>query len=123
MADRIAITGANGFLGRHLTTFATSQRWEVAGIVRSEKAEAAVREAGGRPYRVPDLQADALVPAVTGARAIVHLAGIAAERGGATYEGVNVRGTEQVIEAARKAGVPRIIFFSGLGIARYGSAP
>jgi NADH dehydrogenase len=64
-----------------------------------------------------------LVPAVTGARAVVHLAGIAAERGAATYASVNVRGTEQVIEAARQAGVPRIIFFSGLGVARYGSAP
>src|SRR5206468_3232540 len=63
-----------------------------------------------------------LLPAFTGARAVVHLAQIAAERDGLTYDAVNVGGTRTVIEAARRAGVPRVVFFSGLGLARYGRA-
>jgi NADH dehydrogenase len=123
MPNRIAITGANGFVGRHLTTFASGRRWEVAGIVRSERGEEVVRNAGGQPYRLPSLDADALVPALKGARAVVHLAQITAERDGQTYEVTNVGGLRSVIDAARRAGVPRIVYFSGLGIARYGSAP
>ena len=123
MTDRIAVTGANGFVGRHLTTLAAAQRWEVAGVVRSEKAEAAVRDAGGRPYRVDTYDAASLRPAFEGARAVVHLAGISAERGGATYAAVNVEGARQVAKAARDAGVPRVVFFSGLGVARYGQHP
>jgi NADH dehydrogenase len=123
MTNRIAITGANGFVGRHLTTFASGSQWEVAGIVRSARGEEVVRNAGGQPYRLPSLDADALALALTGARAVVHLAQIAAERDGQTYEGTNLGGLRSVIEAALRAGVPRVVFFSGLGIARYGSAP
>ena len=32
---RLAVTGANGFVGRHLIAAARSAGWDVAGIVRS----------------------------------------------------------------------------------------
>jgi NADH dehydrogenase len=54
---------------------------------------------------------------------VVHLALIGAERGGQTYEAVNVGLTGRVLEDARHAGVPRVVYFSGLGVARYGIAP
>jgi nucleoside-diphosphate-sugar epimerase len=124
MTERLAVTGANGFVGRHLTTFATGKRWEVHGVVRSERGEAVVREAGGRPCRASGMDDVAgLRAAFEGARAVVHLAQIGSERGGETYESVNVVGTRHVAEAARQAGVPRIVLFSGLGVARYGLAP
>ena len=53
---------------------------------------------------------------------MVHLAQIGAERDGQTYEAVNVGLTARVAEAARAAGVPRIVSFSGLGVARYGQS-
>ena len=53
----------------------------------------------------------------------MHLAQIGAERRGATYDAVNVGGTERLIEAARTAGVERVVYLSGLGVARYGLAP
>jgi NADH dehydrogenase len=121
--NRLAITGANGFLGRHLTAFVAGRRWEAAGVVRSRRGAAVVREAGGEPQVVPELLAAPLAKAFKGARAVVHLAGISAERDGATYEKANVGGMREVVKAARKAGVPRVIFLSGLGVARYGLAP
>ena len=66
---------------------------------------------------------EALVRALDGCEAVVHLAQIGAERGGSTYEAVNIGLTERVLDDARHAGVPRAVYFSGLGVARYGIAP
>lgn len=122
MGDHIAVTGANGFVGRHLIQFASSLGWDVLGLVRSEVAARVVTEVGGRPRLVNGSDAETMARHIEGARALVHLAQIGAERGGATYEDVNVGGTRRAIEAARAAGVPRVIYFSGLGVARYGQS-
>jgi nucleoside-diphosphate-sugar epimerase len=63
---------------------------------------------------------DALVRALDGCHAAVHLAQVGAERGGQTYEAVNIGFTGRVLEDCRRAGVPRLVYFSGLGVARYG---
>jgi nucleoside-diphosphate-sugar epimerase len=123
LSPRLALTGANGFVGRHLTVLATRRSWEVVGIVRSPEGADVVRQAGGRPVLVPDLTGPSLAPALAGARAAVHLAQIGSEKGGATYEAVNVEGTRRFAQAAREAGVARVVLFSGLGVARYGQAP
>ncbi|HUG54752.1 MAG TPA: NAD(P)-dependent oxidoreductase [Vicinamibacteria bacterium] len=119
---RLVVTGAGGFVGRHVVSAARAEGWDVAGLVRSEEAARTVTYAGGAPVRVPLLSAAALAPALAGADAVVHLAQIGSEAGGATYEAVNVAGTQAVVSAAAEAGVPRIVFFSGLGVARYGMA-
>jgi nucleoside-diphosphate-sugar epimerase len=120
---RIAITGANGFIGRHVVRHAVASGYEVAGVVRSQSAAQVVREAGGHPVELVGRDPEALARALEGCRAVVHLAQIGAERGGQTYEAVNVRYTERVLEDARHAGVPRVVYFSGLGVARYGMSP
>jgi NADH dehydrogenase len=120
---RVAVTGANGFVGRHVTQAASALGWEVVGIVRSEDAAQVVREAGGRPVVRAARDPLAFARSLEGCRAVVHLAQIGSERSDATYDAVNVAGTERVIEAARTAGVERIVYFSGLGVARYGLAP
>lgn len=119
---RIAVTGANGFVGRHVVRHAVAAGYEVAGIVRSEAAAQAVREAGGHAVELVGRDPEALVRALDGCRAVVHLAQVGAERGGQTYEAVNIGYTERVLEDARHAGVPRVVYFSGLGVARYGIA-
>ncbi len=120
---RIAVTGAGGYVGRYLTHRAAALGWDVRGLVRSSAAARAVVEGGGRAVVVPALQAALLAPALDGCRAVVHLAQIGSERGAETYESVNVRGTEEVVAAAGRAGVPRVVLFSGLGVARYGQSP
>jgi nucleoside-diphosphate-sugar epimerase len=123
VSDRLALTGASGFVGRHLTAFAVQRGWDVVGIVRSPAGAEVVRRAGGRPVVVPDLALPSLTQALAGAGAAVHLAHIGSEKGGATYESVNVEGTRQFVRAAREAAVERVVMFSGLGVARYGLAP
>jgi NADH dehydrogenase len=120
---RLAVTGASGFVGRQLVSLAYAERWEVHGVVRSADSGGRVKGAGGQAHLVESLKADALVPVFAGAEAVVHLAMIGSEKDGATYNSVNVEGTRHVAEAAQRAGVPRVVMFSGLGVARYGLAP
>jgi len=88
--------------------------------VRSEKGATAVAALGVQARVVPRLEAEPLAAALGGARAVVHLAMIGSERAGQTYEAVNVQGTRAVADGARRAGVPRMVLFSGLGVAHYG---
>lgn len=123
MPFRVAVTGANGFVGRSLVRHASALGHEIVGVVRSEAGAKAVLGDGGRPVLVPALAPEFLAPAVADCCAVVHLAQIGAERGDATYDAVNVEGTRAVATAARAAGVSRVVFFSGLGVAHFGQKP
>lgn len=116
----LAVTGASGFVGRALVGLARREGLGVVGLVRSEKSAQVVAALGAGARVVGRLDAEPLAEALKGAQAVVHLAMIGRERGGETYEAVNVRGTRAVAEAARRAGVPRVVLFSGLGVAHYG---
>lgn len=119
---RIALTGASGFVGIHVLRAAQAAGVEVTAVVRSAAAAEAVKQAGGDPFRA-SLDRLALSDAFSGVDAVVHLAQIGSERGAETYQAVNVEGTRQVAAAAWDAGVPRVVMFSGLGVARYGQSP
>jgi nucleoside-diphosphate-sugar epimerase len=116
----LAVTGANGFVGRHVVRHAAESGSTVRGIVRSSDAGRIVSDSGGQPVELAHPDVETLAEAFAGAGAVVHLAQIGAEVGEATYEEVNVGLTEVVVEACRRAGVARIVFFSGLGVGRYG---
>ena len=119
----LAVTGGSGFVGRHLIRQAAAAGFEVRALVRSEPAAALVLSLGAQPILARDSEPAVLRAAVGGAQALVHLAQIGAERGDATYRRVNVEGTRLLLDAAGAAGVPRIVFFSGLGVGRYGLNP
>lgn len=95
---RVAITGGTGFVGRHLA-------------VRIDPADTVVvsRRTG---IRIDDV--DALTDAFRGCRAVAHCAGINREIGDQTFPRVHVEGTRAVVEAARRAGVQRIVMLSFL---------
>ena len=123
MSYRIAVTGASGFVGRHLVREARAREIDVVGVVRSELGARFVEAAGGRAVIVPELDPAPLARATAGAAALVHLAQIGSERGDATYDSVNITGTCKAVLAAAAVEVPRIVFFSGLGVAHYGMVP
>ena len=116
-SGRVLVTGATGFIGRHVVeTFAEQ------GIA----VRALARRAGGFPSNVDVVVArdiddrDAIREAVAGATSIVHLAG----RAHAKPEGkndpasecrrVNVDGTALLLEEAAAAGVGRFILASSV---------
>src|SRR5207249_2341114 len=56
----------------------------------------------------------ALEAALTGCDGVAHCAGINRQLGSQTYQAVHVDGTQNVVNAARKAGVGRIVMLSFL---------
>lgn len=94
--SRIAITGGDGFVGRHL-----AERLRAAG----DEVVTLSRRTGFDLTR-PDHAA--LTLALQGCTAVVHTAGINREIGRQTYDAVHIRGTEALVAAAREAGVGHI---------------
>jgi nucleoside-diphosphate-sugar epimerase len=122
MPIRLAVTGANGFVGREVLKAAVSRGHLVRAVVRSPAAADSVARAGVEPVEVRGLDAHALEAAFVDCAAVVHLAQIGAERGGQSFEAVNVAGTRAVLAAMEAAGVRRIVYLSGLGVSHYGMA-
>jgi NADH dehydrogenase len=118
----LAVTGANGFVGLHVLEAAVERGHAVRAVVRSRAAAERVARAGADPVEVSALEARALAAALRGCAAVVHLAQIGAERGGGTFEAVNVGGTRAVLAAMQDAGIRRVVYLSGLGVSHYGMA-
>ena len=97
---RIAITGATGFVGTHLTHRLEAEGHELILISRKIARDLS--------------DVDVLTELFTGCKAIAHCAGINREAGAQTYERVHVEGTRNVIEAAKRAGVEKIVLLSFL---------
>lgn len=95
---RTAITGGNGFVGSHLAT-----RFPATDVVIVS------RRSG-----IPIDDVDALTQAFAGCEAVAHCAGINRELGEQTFNRVHIQGTAAVIEAARRAGVRKIVMLSFL---------
>jgi NADH dehydrogenase len=103
---RIAITGATGFVGGHLTNRLTGEGHEVVRIGRHRIDDAIVHSS------LNDV--DQLTVAFTGCKAVAHCAGINRELGDQTYARVHVEGTRNVVAAAKNAGVQKIVLLSFL---------
>jgi len=112
---RVVVTGANGAVGRAILR--TVPRPEVVAAVRSERAVVELRPDAGdaRVIRVSYDDAASLAAAFDGAAALVHLAGVLVERAGATYEDANVETTRRVADAAKRAGVAKLVLVSAVG--------
>ncbi len=117
---RIAITGANGFLGRNSIKSAVKRGIAVNAIVRRESAAEIVGNLGARPIIIKDFEKNELNRAFADCYGVIHFAGIVREEGNDTYENVNVHGTEAIVSAAKIANVRRLIVPSGLGVDEYG---
>lgn len=121
----ILVTGASGFVGSYAVPELIDAGHRVVALVRDEEAARAVlrRLPADRHTRVefrtgdvndPDMLPEALEE-VDG---ILHLVAIPRDRGdGQELMRVNTVGTQNMVEAARTAGVRRFVHLGGLGVA------
>jgi nucleoside-diphosphate-sugar epimerase len=110
----VFVTGGSGFLGGALLD-ALSERGETVHALACSAAEAAtVTARGAIPVRGELSDLDVLTAGMRGAELVVHAA--AKRRGGWTeldaLRRVNVDGSRTVLQAARSAGVPRLVLLS-----------
>ena len=105
----LAVTGGTGFVGRHLLRMALDQGYDLRALTRGWKPpEDEIAWVDGALDR-----SETLVKLCTGADAVIHIAGLINGSRGA-FEAVNVGGTANMIDAARKAGVRRFVHISSL---------
>src|SRR6266851_3088339 len=71
---KVFIAGASGVLGRRLVRQFVARGHSVFGLVRTPKAESAVREAGGEPRHADLFDAESLARAAEGCETVIHAA-------------------------------------------------
>jgi len=105
----VAVTGASGFLGSALCRALAAKGFEVRALVRDPARFAGPPGVRAARCDLPDSIEEA---ALTGASALVHCAYATRETDLARMRRVNEEGTRRLLEASRRAGVPRMLFIS-----------
>jgi len=105
MSTNLLITGMSGLIGGAVQR-RLAGRYQLTALNR--------RDVSGVPTVQADISdLDAMRPAFVGQDVVVHLAAVLGDRAGwAAINRVNIDGTYNVLEAAREAGVRRVIFAS-----------
>jgi NADH dehydrogenase len=111
----ILVTGASGFVGRHLCAALRAAGHVVRGLVHRPEAAARLARQGIEPWLGEITDEAALRAAVSGVAAVVHTVAIIHERGRHTFTAVNYEGTARLLNATEQARVARFVHLSALG--------
>jgi len=116
---RVFTTGSTGFIGAHVARKLRERGDEVRALVRSPGKAMALAELGCELIEGGLGADEAIVAGLEGCDAAIHGAaiyevGIPSSRREAMYE-TNVAGTEAVLDAAREAGTPKVVYISTVG--------
>jgi len=115
MSDRpenrlIIVTGATGFVGSFLAGELIKEGYRVKALVRGGVVPPQVEKVYGDVTDKGSLEA-----ACAGVDTVIHLVAVIREKGPATFDEVNYRGTVNMLQAAQNTGVKRFIHMSALG--------
>lgn len=112
------ITGATGFTGGHLARTLAREGHGVRALVRPASATAELIGAGVEIFEGQLTRADDVRAAAAGCDQIYHIAAVyrTAGHSDSYYREVNVGGTLNILEAARRAGCERVIHCSTGGV-------
>ena len=113
--ERIAVTGAGGFIGLALCERLASEGADVVGFDRDPAAASRVA-ASGAAFALGDTTDPAsLDAALAGCDAVIHTAALLGDRAAmAAQIAVNVVGTRNALDAADRAGARRVVHLSSV---------
>jgi len=116
---QVTVFGGSGFIGRSIVRALAPQGYLIRVACRRIELAEPLKTAGDvgqitlmrANLRMPD----SVAIAVKGSDAVINAAGIPFQRGRQRYRAVHVEGARAIAEAARAAGVPRLVHMSGIG--------
>lgn len=115
----VTVFGGSGFVGRHVVRALAREGWRVRVAVRRPDLAGYVQPMGAVGQVIP-VQANLRYPesvraAVADAECVVNLVGLLAKSGAQTFDAIHVKGAAAVAEAAKAAGVRRLVHVSAIG--------
>ncbi len=115
----VTVFGGSGFLGRHVVRALAKRGYRVRAAVRRPDLAGHLQPLG-TVGQIQAVQANLRVRwsvdrAVQGSDAVINLVGILAPSGAQTFDAVQAFGARAVAEAARAAGVTRLVHVSAIG--------
>jgi NADH dehydrogenase len=119
---QVFLTGATGFVGRHMLTRLLSEGHSVRALVRDPQKAKELAQNGVELVTGDVVEGTGLDGGMQGCDAVIHLVGIIVEKGSNTFERVHHLGTRNVLEAAKRVGVKRFVQMSALGVCAGGVA-
>ncbi len=106
----IAISGANGFIGSALVDYFKARNFQVVALVRRIPKT----KAHNIQYRTYDLTKAPDIATLKNVDYVLHAAYIKQDRDNPDAFGTNTRGTEQLVECARRNNIKKIVFISSV---------
>ncbi len=114
---KVLVTGASGFLGGHVAEALSARGDHVRAMVRRTSKRGHLEKLANVEFFEGGVEeADRVAQAVEGVDAIVHAAGLVKARSTDEFFAVNVGGTSNLVDAARrhKGKLKRLVFVSSL---------
>ncbi|TBR25895.1 MAG: NAD-dependent epimerase/dehydratase family protein [Candidatus Nitrosotenuis sp.] len=109
---QIAITGANGFVGRNIREFLSHNKIPITSLTRSRHSRLKYETS----IRYSDLDQKSLITKLKNCDALIHLIGQGTQSVDDTYENVNVELTKKIVHLCKNAKIRKIIYISGFGV-------
>jgi len=114
ISTNVAVTGANGFVGKNVRKFLYKNKVRVLGISRKNFGKYSTETKA----QSKNLLEQRLQKKLKSYDALVHLIGIGIESSGSTFEEINVNLTKNTIKLCKKSDIKKIIYISGLGVSK-----
>jgi NADH dehydrogenase len=116
---QVTVFGGSGFVGRAIVRALAQEGYQVRVACRRIELAERIKTAGD-VGQISILRTNLRIPAsvaaaVSGSQAVINASGIAFQRGRQRYETVHVEGARAIAEAAKAAGVQRLVHVSGIG--------
>ncbi len=117
MTAPLFLTGATGFLGRHLLPLLLRAGYPVRALVRPGSASRLAPRPGLEVVLGDLLTPATYAPALQGCQGVIHAAGLFRFWGPeARFEAINRQGTQRLAVAAARARVRRLVYLSTLAV-------
>lgn len=117
----IFVTGANGFIGRHVVEALRASGEAFRVLLSRPNAEFSARFPDVDTVCGDLLDAGTLDRGLEGVRGVIHLASKNIDHDGSGFERINVEGTRLLAERAAAHGIERLVYVSSVGIYGHGA--